>query len=105
MTVTNEKLHKVVDEQIMVNPDTKLVISKIAKLASVSNATIHNRHPDVMDRISAHNAKFLQAASNSKKDQIRKLKIEKKQLLARIRALEEQNRKLVSINANLTLKL
>jgi seryl-tRNA synthetase len=105
MTATNAKLHEVLDEQISLNPDVKLVISRIAKLAGVSNATIHNRHPDVLERIAAHNAKFIQAKSTNKNAQIAKLKTEKKQLLSKVEELEAKVRKLVSIIATHQLKL
>lgn len=97
--MTNKILHTIVEEQIQLKPHCKLVISDIARKAGVSNATVHNRHPDVLEKISAHNAKFLQASVKVKNAKITKLKLEKKLLLEKIKELENQNRKLVSLNA------
>ncbi|EAQ52319.1 hypothetical protein [Vibrio sp. MED222] len=105
MTTTNQRLHTIVEEQIQLTPSSKLVISKIAKIAGVSNATIHNRHPDVLAKISAHNANFLRASTRAKNIQLTKLKLEKKVLLEKISELEIQNRKLVSLNAVYELQL
>ncbi len=77
MTMTNKILHTIVEEQIQLKPHCKLVISDIARKAGVSNATVHNRHPDVLEKISAHNAKFLQASVKVKNAKITKLKLEK----------------------------
>lgn len=105
INTTSKKLHQIVNELICNKPDEKLVISSIAKIAGISNSTIHNRHPDVLDKILAHNAKFIKKSTNSKNEQIIRLKAEKKQLQERIKNLEEQNRRLVSINAVYELQL
>lgn len=104
MSDTKKRLNDAIDQAIYDNPNSKIVISKIAKVAGVSNATIHNRHPDIMERITAHNANFIKEASVADKEQIRKLKERNKALAEENRELKGQIAKLVSINARYELE-
>lgn len=104
MSDTKKRLNNAIDNTVNNNPNAKIVISKIAKAAGVSNATIHNRHPDIMDRITAHNANFIKEASQADKEQIRSLKERNKALTEENRELKVQVAKLVSINARYELQ-
>ena len=104
MRDTKKRLNDAIDQAMYDDPNAKIVISKIAKAAGVSNATIHNRHPDIMDRITAHNANFIREASVADKEQIKKLKDRNQALAEENKELKRQIAKLVSINARYELQ-
>ena len=104
MSDTKKRLNDAISQVVDDNPSAKIVISNIARVAGVSNATIHNRYPDILERIIAHNANFIKEASSADKGKIRKLKERNKALIEENRELKEQIRKLVSINARYELQ-
>jgi len=79
----------------------KISIAAVAKEAGVSNATIHNRHPDIADKIRVKQGKEARKRLNDKNEALKKAKENVGALREEVKELKKDLVKLASINATL----
>jgi hypothetical protein len=84
--------------------DGKLTIAAVAKEASVSPATIHNRHPEIAEQIRALQGKESRRQRDQKHEQLQRVREANRELRSEIAELKADLEKLVSINETLALE-
>jgi DNA-binding transcriptional MocR family regulator len=88
----------------IVSSDRKISIRSLAEEAGVSDSTIHNRYPSIASEVREIIDKTYKSKSDKKQKSLKIEKEKTKDLRKYIAELEEENRRLVSINATLMVE-
>ena len=88
----------------IVSSDRKINIRSLAEEAGVSDSTIHNRYPSIASEVRELIDQTYKSKSGKKQKSLKIEKEKTKNLRNYIAELEEENRKLVSINATLMVE-
>ncbi|MCZ0866495.1 hypothetical protein O0V09_14885 [Dasania sp. GY-19] len=88
-----------------VKPERKLSIAAVAEEAGVSTATIHNRYPEIADKVRQLLNKDARQQRDEKSQALKEEKSKRKELLDENRLLRQQMAELVSRNATLEAEL
>lgn len=99
-------IHRITTGRVRkVNPGRKLSIAAVAEEAGVSTATIHNRYPEIAEKIRQLLNKDARQQRDEKSQALKEEKSKRKELLDENRLLRQQMAELVSRNATLEVEL
>lgn len=99
-------IHRITTGRVRkVKPGRKLSIAAVAEEAGVSTSTIHNRHPEIADKIRQLLNKDARQQRDEKSQALKEEKSKRKELLDENRLLRQQMAELVSRNASLEAEL
>lgn len=87
----------------VVEKGRKLTIAAVAEEAGVSRASIHNRYPDLADRIREHGNKAVREQRDVKQDALKVEKIKNRNLRDELTELRATLARVTSENASLQL--
>jgi AcrR family transcriptional regulator len=82
----------------------RLTIAAVAKEAGVSTATIHNRHPEIAEKIRALQGKESRRQRDLKHEELQRVREANRALRAEFAELKADLEKLASINETLALE-
>ncbi len=103
---TRERIEKAIEE--MRDAGSRMTISGVAREAGVSNATIHNRYPDLASRIRELSGKAAQldakAMLSKRRGTIKRVDEQQRALRNELAEKNEELRKADSVNAALDLE-
>lgn len=85
----------------LVSKSRKLSIAAVAEEAGVSTATIHNRHPEIAEKVRERQNKSSRKLRDKKHNDLKVEKSKNKKLRAKIYELTDDLAKLLSINVRL----
>lgn len=89
----------------VVSKHRKLTIAALAEEAGVSDATIHNRYPDIAAEVRKLNDKQFKSQRDDKTQKLKTANEKNRELRAENESLKEEVRKLVSLNARYEVEI
>ncbi|MEM7361322.1 MAG: TetR family transcriptional regulator [Pseudomonadota bacterium] len=99
-------IHRITTGRVRkVKTGRKLSIAAVAEEAGVSTATIHNRYPEIADKVRQLLNKDARQQRDEKSQALKEEKSKRKELLDENRLLRQQMAELVSRNATLEAEL
>tara|TARA_R110001583_G_scaffold42169_5_gene134113 strand:- start:1292 stop:1702 length:411 start_codon:yes stop_codon:yes gene_type:complete len=99
-------IHRITTGRVRkVKPERKLSIAAVAEEAGVSTATIHNRYPEIADKVRQLLNKDARQQRDEKSQALKEEKSKRKELLDENRLLRQQMAELVSRNAAMETEL
>jgi hypothetical protein len=99
-------LHRITTGRVRrIKPDRKLSIAAVADEAGVSAATVHNRYPEIAEKVRQLLNKEARQNRDDKNHELKEEKAKQKQLIDKNRALRYKITELASRNAALEVEL